>query len=179
MKKIPVLIIPVLLYLSFAGLMSCAKDEVLLVSDTTYTTIMPVAKADPLNQAMSDYMANRYLKFSKDENRMFFVSDSMNLMSLSAVYTPEGEDYEPGKYNFGWPVATMLNSTIIVSTQRKLMIGQPDDNSGKGQLLIISNNSGQSWSKPFEVQNLQPYGYKVSSQSAIGNFGSKISPKRL
>jgi hypothetical protein len=52
-----------------------------------------------------------------------------------------------------------------------------DDKSGKGQLLIISEDKGETWNAPMEVQNLQPYGYRVASQSCIGSFDGKIVQK--
>ena len=135
---------------------------------------------DPVSletRAFSDYLANRYLKIDGQENRMLFLADSLGFMQLTEVLIPEGESFKEGNYNFGWPVATMKGSTIIVSTQRKMLPGQMDDNSGKGQLLIISDDAGETWASPVEVQNLQPYGYRVGSQSCIGLFDGKIIQK--
>ena len=172
------LIIPVLVLCIFmAGVISCAEDELLLPSDSTYMGIIPVEGTTVENLVFSDYMANRYLKINSQENRMLFMADSLGLMQLAPVYIPEGEGFSPGSYNFGWPVATMNESTIIVSTQRKLIPGQEDDNSGKGQLLIISDDGGDTWNTPIEVQNLQPYGYRVGSQSCMGIFENKIIQK--
>ena len=172
------LIIPVLLLcMCMAGLISCAEDEQLLPSDTTYMGLYPVQPGSMENRAFSDYMANRYLKIDGKENRLLFMADSLDLLHLSEVVVPEGESFRPGSYNFGWPVAAMDGSAIIVSTQRKLIPGQVDDNSGKGQLLIISDDKGEHWSAPVEVQNLLPYGYRVGSQSFIGTFGGNIIQK--
>jgi hypothetical protein len=71
----------------------------------------------------------------------------------------------------------MIDSIIIISTQRKLIEGQTDDKSGKGQLLIISSDGGNSWGTPIEVQSLQPYGYTVGNQSCIGIFDGKFIQK--
>ena len=172
------LIIPVLiLCICTAGLISCAEDEQLLPSDTTYMGLHPVEPGSMENRAFTDYIANRYLKIDGQENRLLFMADSLGLMHLSEVVIPEGANFTPGSYNFGWPVAAMNGSTIIVSTQRKLIPGQVDDNSGKGQLLIISEDAGETWSAPTEVQNIQPYGYRVGSQSCIGTSGGNIIQK--
>ncbi len=172
------LIIPVLiLCISMAGLVSCADDELLLPSDSTYMGLLPVDQPNLETRAFSDYMANRYLKIDGQENRLLFLADSLGYMKLAEVVVPEGEDFKPGNYNFGWPVAAMDGSTIIVSTQRKLIPGQVDDNSGKGQLLIISEDAGETWNTPVEVQNLQPYGYRVGGQSCIGEFDGSIIQK--
>ena len=79
---------------------------------------------------------------------MLYLADSLGMMELAEVVVPEGDDFKPGSYNFGWPVAAMDGSTIIVSTQRKLIPGYTDDKSGKGQLLVISDDAGESWAKP-------------------------------
>ena len=172
------LTIPAILLLTcMAGFVSCAEDEVLLPSDSTYMGLLPDAPIVEENKAFSDYMANRYLNFGSHENRMLYLADSLGLMELDPVVVPEGEGFVPGSYNFGWPVAAMSGTTIIVSTQRKLLPGQPDDKSGKGQLLIISGDKGESWAAPVEVQTLQPYGYWVGSQSCIGVAGEKIIQK--
>jgi len=172
------LIIPVLiLCISMAGLMSCADDELLLPSDSTYMGLLPVETTSSGNLAFSDYIANRYLKIDGLENRLLFMADSLAYMKLAGVLVPEGEDFRSGTHNFGWPVASMTGSTIIVSTQRRLIPGQPDDNSGKGQLLITSRDAGKNWLKPVEVQNLQPYGYRVGSLSCIGTFEGKVIQK--
>lgn len=153
------LIIPVLILgISMAGLISCAEDELLLPSDSSYMALLPVDPVSLETRAFSDYLANRYLKIDGQENRMLFLADSLGFMQLTEVLIPEGESFKEGNYNFGWPVATMKGSTIIVSTQRKMLPGQMDDNSGKGQLLIISDDAGETWASPVEVQNLQPYG---------------------
>jgi hypothetical protein len=68
----------------------------------------------------------------------------------------------------------MQGDAIIVSTQRKLRVGQLDDKSGKGQLLIISDDKGETWGKPTEVQNILPYGYRITKHSCIGSNGSDI-----
>lgn len=172
------LIIPVLiLFLGIAGLTSCAEDEVLLPSDSTYMGLIPVEHTVEETRAFSDYVANRYLKISREENRILFMADSLGLFQLTEVVVPEGENFESGTYNFGWPVATKNGSSIVISTQRMLLPGQMDDNSGKGQLLIISEDGGESWATPIEVQNLQPYGYRVGSQSCIGTFDGKFIQK--
>ena len=172
------LIIPVLILgISMAGLISCAEDELLLPSDSSYMALLPVDPVSLETRAFSDYLANRYLKIDGQENRMLFLADSLGFMQLTEVLIPEGESFKEGNYNFGWPVATMKGSTIIVSTQRKMLPGQMDDNSGKGQLLIISDDAGETWASPVEVQNLQPYGYRVGSQSCIGLFDGKIIQK--
>jgi hypothetical protein len=174
----PLLIIPVLiLCMSLAGLISCAEDELLLPSDSTYMGLYPIDPLPNETMAFSDYMANRYLKIDSQENRLLFLADSNGHMKLDEVLVPEGESFRSGNYNFGWPVAAMNGSTIIVSTQRKLLPGQTDDKSGKGQLLITSNDRGETWSKPIEVQNLQPYGYRVGNLSCIGNFAGNIIQK--
>ncbi len=172
------LTIPAILLLTcMAGFVSCAEDEVLLPSDSAYMELQPDAPLVEENKAFSDYMANRYLNFGSHENRMLYLTDSLGLMELNPVVVPEGEGFVPGSYNFGWPVAAMSGNTIIVSTQRKLLPGQPDDKSGKGQLLIISGDKGKSWAAPVEVQTLQPYGYRVGSQSCIGVAVEKIIQK--
>ena len=177
MKKL-LYIIPVLcVYIFMQGLISCAEDESLLVSDTSYVSMLPVEGTPSSTMAMSDYMANRYVKISQQENRFLFLADSHGLMTLSPVYIPEGEGFRSGTYNFGWPVASMVESTIIISTQRRLLTGQIDDLSGKGQLLIISKDGGKNWDAPIEVQNIQPYGYTVGSQSCIGTFDGNIIQK--
>ena len=174
----PLIIIPVLiLCLSMAGLISCAEDELLLPSDSTYMGLYPIDPVSETNLAFSDYMANRYLKIGSQENRLLFMADSIGSMQVAEVLVPEGEDFKSGSYNFGWPVAAMNGSSIIVSTQRKLLPGQTDDKSGKGQLLITSDDAGETWSKPVEVQNLQPYGYRVGDLSCIGNFEGNIIQK--
>ncbi|MGM0474322.1 MAG: hypothetical protein ACQERV_09265, partial [Bacteroidota bacterium] len=166
-----------LLIVCMAGIVSCAEDEVLLPSDSTYVELLPVAPDVKENLAFSDYMANRYLDIGSRENRMLFLADSLGLMELDPVIVPEGEGFAPGNYNFGWPVAAMAGNTIIISTQRKLLPGQLDDKSGKGQLLIISGDNGQNWAPPIEVQTLQPYGYRAGSQSCIGIAGDKVIQK--
>lgn len=172
------LLIPVLILCIFmTGLMSCAEDELLLPSDSSYMDLLPVKTASKGNMAFSDYMANRYLKIDGKENRLLFLADSLAYMHLSGVLIPEGEEFRSGSYNFGWPVAVKTGSTIIVSTQRRLIPGQMDDNSGKGQLLITSKDAGGTWSKPVEVQHLQPYGYRVGSLSSIGSFEGKVIQK--
>ncbi len=172
------LIIPVLiLCVCMTGLMSCAEDELLLPSDSTYMGLYPVDPDFTGDRAFSDYMANRYLKIDGKENRMLFMADSLGFMQVAEVVVPEGENFKSDSYNFGWPVATMTGSTIIVSTQRKMIPGQLDDNSGKGQLLITSHDAGETWSTPVEVQNLQPYGYRVGELSCIGNFEGNIIQK--
>jgi len=172
------LIIPVLILgISMAGLISCAEDELLLPSDSSYMALFPVDPVSLETRAFSDYLANRYLKIDGQENSLLYLADSLGFMQLTEVLIPEGESFKEGNYNFGWPVATMKGSTIIVSTQRKMLPGQTDDNSGKGQLLIISDDAGETWARPVEVQNLQPYGYRVGSQSCIGLFDGKIIQK--
>jgi hypothetical protein len=172
------LIIPVLFLCIFlAGLVSCAEDEVLLPSDSTYMGLYPVDDPTYANRAFDDYMANRYLKITPGENRMLFMADSLQMMHLAEVVVPEGGDVSPGSYNFGWPVGAMSENTIIISTQRKLLPGQTDDKSGKGQLLVISNDAGMSWNAPIEVQNLQPYGYRVGSQSCLGSVNGVFIQK--
>lgn len=172
------LIIPVvILSISMAGLVSCAEDELLLPSDTSYMELLPTEPGSLGNKAFSDYMANRYLKIDGQENSLLYLADSVNLMQLTEVLVPEGAGYREGNYNFGWPVATMDGTSITVSTQRRLIPGQMDDNSGKGQLLIISDDAGETWNTPIEVQNLQPYGYRVGSQSCIGIFDGNIIQK--
>jgi len=131
--------------------------------------LYPIEDDIPVNRAFDDYMINRYLKITPNENRMLFMADSLQLMHMSEVIVPEGEDFRPGSYNFGWPVGAMAGNTMIISTQRKLLPGQLDDKSGKGQLLIISKDAGMTWDAPIEVQNLQPYGYRVGSQSCLGS----------
>ena len=172
------LILPVLvLGICMSGLISCAEDEVLLPSDSTYMDLLPVDPVIQKSKAFSDYMANRYLKISSSENHLLFLADSAGLMTMAEVLVPEGDQFTPDNYNFGWPVAAMEDATIIVSTQRKLLPGQTDDHSGKGQLLIISHDAGENWLAPVEVQNLQPYGYRVGSQSCIGSSGGSIIQK--
>jgi hypothetical protein len=170
---IPVLI----LYVCMASLISCAEDEVLLPSDSTYMGLLPVETVSAESKAYSDYMANRYLKIDANENHLFFLADSSGYMQLAEVIVPEGESFKSGNYNFGWPVAAMDGNSIIISTQRKLIPGQQDDKSGRGQLLIISHDAGESWEAPIEVQNIQPYGYRVGSQSCIGSIDGKIIQK--
>ncbi len=141
------LIIPVLiLCMSMAGLVSCAEDELMLVSDTSYMGLLPTEPDSLGNKAISEYMANRYLKIDAMENQLLYRADSADLMQLTEVLVPEGPGFREGNYNFGWPVATMDGTTITVSTQRKLIPGQLDDNSGKGQLLIISDDAGETYS---------------------------------
>ncbi len=178
MKK-NLLIIPILFIIcsSLLGLISCAPDEALLPIDSTFVGKLPVEVISYQNTEVNSYIANRYLKITGEENRMMFLTDSLGLMKLTPVYIPEGDDFEPGKYNFGWPVAAMDGSDIIVSTQRALIPGQLDDKSGKGQLMIISKDGGLSWDKPEEVQNLQPYGYTVGSHSCIGTFNGSFIQK--
>jgi len=172
------LIIPsLILCICLAGLMSCTEDDLLLPSDSTYMGLLPVDPPSFENKAFSDYIANRYLKINGLENRLLFLADSLGMMKLADVLLPEGENFRSGSYNFGWPVAAMEGSTIIVSTQRKLIPGQMDDNSGKGQLLINSNDAGENWEIPVEVQNLQPYGYRVGSLSCMGSIQGKIIQK--
>jgi len=177
MKQKLIHFLPFVLGILLAGLISCAEDEALLEVDPTYTGLLPVEKYSSQNLGISEYIANRYLNISEEENRMIYLADSMSLMEINPVYLPEGAGYQPGSYNIGWPVATMVNSSIIVSTQRKLLPGQVDDKSGKGQLLIRSDDRGNTWKNVTEVQFIQPYGYTVGSKSCIGSFDGKIIQK--
>ena len=149
----------------------------MLEVDPTYTGLLPVEEYSKTDLGISEYLANRYLNIDETENHMFYLADSMKFMEISPVYLPEGEGFKPGSYNIGWPVATMVNSTIIISTQRKLLPGQLDDKSGKGQLLIRSDDKGNTWNDVTEVQFIQPYGYTVGSHSCIGSFDGKIIQK--
>jgi len=167
----------IFLSLLVAGLFSCAEEEKLLVSDTRYTGLLPDEGYSTMSQAVSDYIANRYLKISAEENYFLYLADSLNLMEINEVYMPEGDDFTPGNYNFGWPVAVMEDASIIVSTQRMLLPGQTDDKSGKGQLLIRSEDRGKTWTSISEVQFIQPYGYTAGSSSCIGSFDGKIIQK--
>ena len=169
--------LPFALCIFYIGLISCAEDEKLLEIDPTYSGLLPVEEYTRTNLGVSEYLANRYLGISKEENHMYYLTDSLGIMELSPVYMPEGEGFKPGSYNIGWPVAAMVNSTIIVSTQRKLQLGQEDDKSGKGQLLIKSDDKGNTWNSVTEVQFIQPYGYTVGNQSCIGTFDGKFIQK--
>jgi hypothetical protein len=156
-------------------LFSCAEDTPPDIPDLRYETLGIIQQEYPKDLAFSPYIANRYLHISEDENTLY--DESPELLSMSIVIIPEGENYTPGNYSFGYPVAAMVDSTIVLSTQRKLVPGQIDDNSGKGQFCIISDNYGKDWGDFTELQQLQPYGYAVGELSCIGTFDNKFIQK--
>lgn len=166
------LIIP---YIFTFLLFSCAEDTPPDIPDLRYDTLGIIEQESAKDLAFSHYIANRYLHISEDENILY--DESPELLSMSIVIIPEGENYTPGNYSFGYPVASMVDSTIVLSTQRKLVPGQIDDNSGKGQICIKSDNFGKDWGDFTELQQLQPYGYSVGELSCIGTFANKFIQK--
>jgi len=164
-----------LILISVLLVASCAKETPEDVPDLTYDISgYEVVDPDP-DMAFSPYIAGRYLRIIEDENKMY--ATNTDLLSMKGVIIPEGDDFVPGNFSFGYPVAAINNSTIIISTQRKLVAGQVDDHSGSGQFFIKSDNYGEDWGGITELQELQPYGYEIGGLSCIGTYNGKFIQK--
>ncbi len=129
-------------------------------------TVGPVW-AEPL----TDHLVNTYLHIDAAERARLEHGQANGAIEIAPVILPEGDNVIDDNIHFGWPVAAMVDDSIVVYTRRKLGHGLPD-NAGSGFFYVRSADGGKTWSGMHDLNPLMPYGTIPGGMSVIGSTSS-------
>ena len=120
-----------------------------------------------LAEPITPHLAETYLHIDPSEVARLEQAQAAGLMEIAPVILPEGDNIIEDNIHFGWPVAAMIDDTIIVYTRRKLGHGLPN-NSGSGPFYVRSTDGGQTWSGMIDINPLMPFGQSAGAMATIG-----------
>lgn len=99
--------------------------------------------------------ADSILQLTDDSRRSLQRATNQGLIEVAPVHLP---DASTGNCNhYGWPVATIVDDTIIVMHRRipghrAKGAGEPDRSMSYG-IVLTSNDGGKTWSNPFDLKD--------------------------
>lgn len=114
--------------------------------------------ANTLSSLRADDVAlatNTILRLTDDARQSLQRAADQGLIEVAAVHLPDASTGDCNHY--GWPVATMVDDTIVVMHRRipghrAKGAGQLDRSMSYG-IVLTSTDGGQTWSKPFDLRD--------------------------
>ena len=130
-----------------------------------------VGYADPIEDRIRD----NYLHIDQSEVDRLAEAETQGLMNMQTVILPEGENFWGNNRVFGWPVAAMVDDTMIVVFRRRVLhYNCPDSGWEKsdefsGESYIRSTDAGLTWGPMVDIMPLMSGGGEtIGSMPCIG-----------
>lgn len=126
------------------------RSAVLLV---VISVVIPCALAQPADQSAE--LSDSLLNVTQDCRRLLDAATERGLLEIASVNLPE---HPPGDCNhYGWPIATMVDDTIVVMHRRipghrASGSGIPNEKMSYG-IVLRSSDGGQTWSAPVDLRD--------------------------
>ncbi len=145
--------------------------ELLYVMFFVIVSISAVGYADPIEDRIRD----NYLHIDPSEVDRLAEAEAQGLMNIKTVILPEGENFWGNNRVFGWPVAAMIDDTIVVVFRRRVLhYNCPDSGWEKsdefsGESYIRSTDAGLTWGPMVDIMPLMSGGgAAIGSMPCIG-----------
>ena len=102
-------------------------------------------------------LARKLLQMSDPQLEKLEQARQKGLMELAPVNLPTPDRYSGDNDHFGWPVATMIDDTLIVCHRRNLghkkAPDQEQDQTSSYSVVVWSADGGKSWSEPYDLRD--------------------------
>ncbi len=102
-------------------------------------------------------LARKLLQMSDPQLEKLEQARQKGLMELAPVNLPTPDRYSGDNDHFGWPVATMIDDTLIVCHRRNLghkkASYQEQDQTSSYSVVVSSTDGGKSWSEPYDLRD--------------------------
>ena len=102
-------------------------------------------------------LAHKLLQMSDAQLARLEEARQKGLLELAPVNLPTPERYYGDNDHFGWPVATMIDDTLIVSHRRipghRKAADQEQDETSSYSVVVRSQDGGKTWSEPYDLRD--------------------------
>ena len=102
-------------------------------------------------------LAHKLLQMSDAQLARLEEARQKGLLELAPVNLPTPDRYSGDNDHFGWPVATMVDDTLIVSHRRNLghkkAASQEQDETSSYSVVVRSQDGGKTWSDPYDLRD--------------------------
>ena len=104
------------------------------------------------------------------------------LLELAPVNLPTPDRYSGDNDHFGWPVATMIDDTLLVSHRRNLghkkAASQEQDATSSYSVVVRSQDGGKTWSDPYDLRDCMTPEDRNRGGSTPLSHRYKFNPKQ-
>ena len=102
-------------------------------------------------------LAQELLQMSDAQLAKLEEARQKGLLELAPVNLPTPDRYTGDNDHFGWPVATTIDDTLIVSHRRNLGhkkgAEQEQDETSSYSVVVRSQDGGKTWSEPYDLRD--------------------------